>query len=1106
MNTTSLSISLLSANGSQARAIDTTSVAAWVGPSEGSSAADGSDPTSVTTSGTGLSVTASLTSSPVSTATTVGISIGFGGAIVSITTTSTPTLRSYLGDKAVVAANGSGDVAFVAATTATAIADAAGVTISAGFAVGLTSSTAMLKPTVKAFTVGGGSVSGRNVTFNARSNVDASGNPISPTHVYNSVLGAGSTNVVAPAFARVSLPLNVGLFAGVAGGFTRAENSPIVFTSVASGTQITATTLLKVRSDSFGDAQIDALALGVGIGAGIGIVKGDVTSAGTVTTRFDGNSTGSAAAEVISSVKAIALAEGRAAGGSIVAAVAGGSLHVFVKPVVLTAVNGTLVASGAVDVKSDVRTAARAFYVAMSISGFVSGVVGSVTASTDGLSITTAVESSGLVRSTGGNASILAWHNFDGTNFVTANKVEAAGKQTAFSGLVAISSINLTATAKAQVYANVNAGGTLSAPSGTASLMAFNGNYADGQYSRTQGSLISVAPDANPTADASGTTQANLLGHVRVFDGTNSTSGASVLVVLAKANDTAFAGINNVGGGAISIADSNSTAQGTPSVSTTLGGASSVIITSGDISARAFSLNDADASTSSTTGGALNLNFFGSSASMNPTVSTLVTGGAKISGGVITINATSNEAPQQASDGSFNAATDVANGSNTITFNLIHNAFTGQLVVYDAQGGTEIAPNLQDRSINVIVGSDPKSLQLGMSFGFDNPATADINEQTVFVDPVKDIIDFGNRSHHFETGDLVVYQPNGTAIGGIPAGTYKVFKIDAFKLKLQLTSVDVTNPPTLIIDGPNVDEVGHRISGSFSNGQYVTYHAPTNIWSFTRSFVDVTDCSPLPCAGSDNDVIYIGRDRTGDGVADDHNLQNGNTVLYTSTDVIGGLSSGVTYYVIRVDAPEHQARHELLPRGRDRPRPGRRVRERTRRSRRQRPAGRDRFRLRDRPRPGPERGRRHAHADPLAELRDRRPRRRPRLLRRRRQRHVLPALPVRKRRGDPDHRRPWREARLPRRGRQHHRRRQRPGPPPDPRHRARHRPAAAEGHRRAERRDQPDRRRHLGERGGRRRRRDQRLDGGIGREHLAHDQRHGAERRHDHRRHRQRHH
>ncbi|MDF2732934.1 MAG: repeat-containing protein, partial [Desertimonas sp.] len=652
----------------------------------------------------------------------------------------------------------------------------------------------------------------------------------------------------------------------------------------------------------FGEAQIDALALGVGIAAGVGIVKGSVTSAGTVTTRFDGNSTGSAAAQVISSVKATALAEGRAAGGSIVAAIAGGSLQVFVKPVVLTAVNGTLVASGSVDVKSDVRTAARAFYHALSISGFVSGTVGSVSASTDGLSITTAVEGSGLVRSTGGNASILAWHNFDGTNFVTGNKVEAAAKQGAFSLGLAISSVNLTATAKAQVYANVNAGGTLSAPSGTANLMAFNGNYADGQYSRTTGALISAAPDADPTADASGTTQANLLGHVRVFDGTNSTSGASVLIVLAKANDTAFAGINNVGGGLIAIADSNSTAQGTPSVSATLGGASSVIITSGDISARAFSLNDADASTSSTTGGALNLNFFAASASMTPTVSTLVTGGAKISGGVITINATSNEAPQQASDGSFNAATDVSNGSNTITFNLIHNAFTGQLVVYDAQGGTEIAPNLQDRSINVIVGSDPKSLQLGMSFGFDNPATADINEQTVVVDPVTDIIDFGNRSHHFETGDIVVYQPNGTAIGGLPAGTYKVFKIDAFRLKLQSLSVDVTNPPTLIIDGPDVDQIAHRINGSFSNDQYVTYHAPTNVWSFTRSFVDVTDCSPLPCAGSNNDVIYIGRDRTGDGNADDHNLFSGDRVFYSSSDPLGGLSNGVNYYAIRVDS------------------------------------------------------------------------------------------------------------------------------------------------------------------------------------------------------------
>ena len=373
-------VRLAGASGSQAKATDTTTVNAYVGPAEGVLAADVTDPTNVTTSGTGLSVTASLTSSPLVTSSSAGFSLAFDGAVVVITAESKPTLRSYLGDKATVTATGTGDASFVAAATATAIADAAGFSISLGVAAGLTSSTATLTPTVKAFTVGGGSVSARNVTFNARANMDASGNPISPTHVYNSVLGAGSTNTVSPAFARVSLP-TIGLAAGVAGGLATATNSPIVFTSVAGGTQITAGTLLKVRSDSFGDAQIDALALGVGIAAGVGIVKGTVTSAGAVTTRFDGNSTGSAAAQVVSSVKATALAEGRAAGGSIVAAIAGGSLQVFVKPVVLTAVNGTLVASGTVDVKSDVRTAARAFYHALSISGFVSGTVGSVSAS-----------------------------------------------------------------------------------------------------------------------------------------------------------------------------------------------------------------------------------------------------------------------------------------------------------------------------------------------------------------------------------------------------------------------------------------------------------------------------------------------------------------------------------------------------------------------------------------------------------------------------------------------------------------------------------------------------------------------------------------------------
>ena len=147
----------------------------------------------------------------------------------------------------------------------------------------------------------------------------------------------------------------------------------------------------------------------------------------------------------------------------------------------------------------------------------------------------------------------------------------------------------------------------------------------------------------------------------------------------------------------------------------TVGSSISKILATDAISAQAIGFDDSDASTHSTTGGVLNLNFYGATASMDPTVRISIGGGAQVSStlGSVTIDATSNKAPQPASDGTFNAGSAVS--GNTITFPQIHNAATGQLVVYDNRGGTSIAPNLQGRTMSIIVTS-PNALQLGVVF------------------------------------------------------------------------------------------------------------------------------------------------------------------------------------------------------------------------------------------------------------------------------------------------------------------------------------------------------------------------------------------------------
>ena len=715
---------------------------------------------------------------------------------MSATTTSKPTIKSYLGDKAEVTANG-GNVTFLANTVSTAIVDAIGFGVSVGFKAGITKTKADLEPTVSAFTVGGGLLSGNSVSLVSRVNTDASGNPISPTYTYNTILGDNLPTVVAPSFARVSLGA-LALGAGVAGGLATAVNSPVVTTRVGSGTNVTATSL-EVRSRVFGDAQVDALSISAGLGAGIGIISADVTTGGSVTTEFNGTSGTIGTATVASNVIANPHTEGRGFSGALGVAVNVGSISIDVKTSTTTGVGGSLTASGLVTVLSDVRVSVSAFYKALQIAALAAIGTATVTG-TDETNTRTYV--SGSATSTTGQLNVLAYHNFDGSNFITANTVEASASMTSASLLLAIGSASMTATAKAVTKAEVDSSGTLAAPSGTVSLKALSGDYAESHFSRTQGALISVAPNADPTAIASGDTEANLNGNVKQ----GSASGASAIVVLAKANDTANAGMDNAGGGLLSIADSHSSSQGSPKVVATLGGASSVIIATNDINAQALSLNDSDASTHSTTGGALNLNFFGATSWINPTVNMVVTGGAQVTSnlGTITVDATSNKAPVPTSDGTFNAG---GISGNTITFTLIHNAVTGQLVVYDNKGNPSIAPNLQGRTMSLIVTS-PTQVQLGVVFDGG------------IIDPATDIIDFGNRAHHFITGDIVVYQPIGGGIGNLPPGTYKVFVIDPYRIKLQ--DVGVSFAEVNVNGASGVDSGTHKINGSaFSNGDFV---------------------------------------------------------------------------------------------------------------------------------------------------------------------------------------------------------------------------------------------------------------------------------------------
>ena len=773
----------------------------------------------------------------------------------------------------------------------------------------MTTTKAELAPTAKAFTVGGGSVSGRNVTFNSRVNVDASGTPIAPTYTYNTVIGNGQTATVAPAFARVTLG-NIALGFGVSGGLVTVIDSPVVETTVASGTQITATGAVTVRSQSFGDSQSDGQAVAGGLAAGIGVVITSTTSGGSVATTFNGTVLSAGSVTIRSDVSAKATGDGRAFSGSLGVAVNVASISVTVNPSVTTTVGGSITSTGDVTIAASTLTSVLGDYRGIQFAGLASVGIETVTALDDTTTTTTVT---GSAKSNSGKLGVYAFHNFDGTGFVSANDVQAsASVVTAAIGL-AMGSSNLTATASAYTEATLAATGTLAAPNLAVEVKALAGNYARATMKNISGGIINLGSlDSNPTADASGETYAKLLGHVRVVVSGNDTAGASSITVLAQAEDQATATMTNAGGGAISIANSNSTAQGTPIVGVTLGSSGSVAIATNNFTAQAISVYDADSSTSSATGGALNVAGFTANANISPTATAALVGGAHITSinGSISIDASANPPLPEASDGHFNAGTGVSDATNTITFTCngtpcAHNATTGDAVTYQNLGNGTIPGLTNGRTYSVIV-TGPNSVQLGGTFTSNDVNTA------------LDVIDFGLRDPHLETGDHVIYFRIGSAstIGGLTNGVeYEVYRVPGTN-RIKLRPLGFSSASTSRNAG-SVDNGTEFITGAapFANGDFVTYYAPDPLATFSSVQVG----KRFTFSGGDvngttasANTIYFTVDSNNNGKLDNGDsigLSTGDRIFYTASDplnAIGGLTSGVFYFVIRLDGLDYQ--------------------------------------------------------------------------------------------------------------------------------------------------------------------------------------------------------
>ena len=693
-----LGIGLASLAGSSVNATDTSSAVAYIGPKEGTFSSG--VPANVTANS--VDVEASMTTHVLATNDSTSIGILFTGALTSASATAKPTSEAYLGDQAQVDSQ-SGDTTFRAVTVGDAIANSTGVGVSLGVSVGGTSVTSDLEPTAKAFSTGGGYVGGHNITFNARVNVDSGGNGISPT--YNS-------QTVTPAFGALTLA-NVGLIGGATGGVLSETDSPVLVTKIAGGTHIDATGAVTIQSQSFSPADADGESLAGGLVFGAGIIAPSVTTGGSVTTSFDGVVDSAGSVSIRSDVQSKATVTGQAASVGLAAGVTDATLQATMSPNVTTSVGGQITASGNITVLSSVFTSV---YAAHEAEQFSLGVAtGSVTVNADDkTSVNTEVGGSASLTSTGGTVKVLAYHNFDGTSF-TSDDVQANSEalSVALLASLGIDETHMHSTAESTVTAQVDGGGTIAAPSGAVILKSMSSNAANAHMQNAGGAILNVSVGSNPTATAQGTTTANFYGNVV---GAGSTIGAQSLTILAEGTNYANAGMKEDGGGALSIGDSSATSQGSPNTTASVGGGGSVILTQGDINGQALGLSDSDASsTSFTIGILLQVGNFTASATMNPSVSFTVNAGASITSqsGTITFDATHGQAPPAASDGTFNAGSQVdpsnGSGGNSITFSAAHNLSTGNTITYSTNGNPAIGGLTPTRSYTVVVTSSTRS-------------------------------------------------------------------------------------------------------------------------------------------------------------------------------------------------------------------------------------------------------------------------------------------------------------------------------------------------------------------------------------------------------------
>jgi flagellin len=242
----------------------------------------------------------------------------------------------------------------------------------------------------------------------------------------------------------------------------------------------------------------------------------------------------------------------------------------------------------------------------------------------------------------------------------------------------------------------------------------------------------------------------------------------------------------------------------------------------------------------------------------------------------------------------FAAASETAVTSFTTTTNVAtvaHAFVTGDRVLY-TEGAFAVNGLVDGQEYYVIdVGATGTSLRLASSLA---NALQKAETSTVASADGVDVAanTFTESSHGLFTGDRVTYTAGTTAVGGLTTATnYYVIKVDDDTYKLAETQADAVAGNAIDVTSAGLgSQTFARVAGK-----------EVDLWN-TGAVSSTVD--------SDNSGVSSSTDTLTDT---DHGLITGDTVVYTAgTTVIGGLTDGASYYVVKVDDDNYKLASTLV--------------------------------------------------------------------------------------------------------------------------------------------------------------------------------------------------